>query len=86
MGAVAKSYMRKGLIIHEKMRKYLVIYEEAVSNICMTLQPFPSGFPYRRGKLFFLFYQCVRMIPSTSVLQLIGLLSSQNRFHFGQNI
>jgi hypothetical protein len=33
MGAVAKSYMRKGILIYEKMRKYLVIYEEAVSNI-----------------------------------------------------
>jgi hypothetical protein len=26
MGAVAKSYMRKGFLIHEEMRKYLVIY------------------------------------------------------------
>ncbi len=33
MGAVAKSYMRKGFLIYEKMRKYLVIYEEAVSHI-----------------------------------------------------
>jgi hypothetical protein len=31
MGAVAKSYMRKGFLIYEEMRKYLVIYEEAVS-------------------------------------------------------
>jgi hypothetical protein len=29
MGAVAKSY-RKGSLIYEKMRKYLVIFEEAV--------------------------------------------------------
>jgi hypothetical protein len=27
-GAVAKSYMRKRLLIYEKMRKYLVIHEE----------------------------------------------------------
>ncbi len=26
MGAVAKSYMRKGFLIYEEMRKYLVIY------------------------------------------------------------
>ncbi len=32
-GAVAKSYMRKGFLIYEEMRKYLTIYEEAVSNI-----------------------------------------------------
>jgi hypothetical protein len=31
MGAIAKSYMRKGFLIFEEMRKYLVIYEEAVS-------------------------------------------------------
>ncbi len=33
MGAVAKSYMRKGFLIFEEMRKYLVLYEEAVSHI-----------------------------------------------------
>jgi hypothetical protein len=34
MGAVAKSYMRKGFLIYEEMRKYLVVYEieEAVSH------------------------------------------------------
>jgi hypothetical protein len=26
MGSVAKSYMRQGFLIHEEMRKYLVIY------------------------------------------------------------
>jgi hypothetical protein len=26
MGAVARSYMRKGFLIYEEMRKYLVIY------------------------------------------------------------
>ncbi len=32
MGAVAKSYMRKGFLIYEEMRKCLFIYEEAVSH------------------------------------------------------
>jgi hypothetical protein len=32
-GAVAKSYMRKGFLRYEKMRKYFPIYEEAVSHI-----------------------------------------------------
>jgi hypothetical protein len=32
-GEVAKSYMRKGFLIHEELRKYLTIYEEAVSHI-----------------------------------------------------
>jgi hypothetical protein len=46
MGAIAKSYMRKGFLIFEEMRKYLVLYEEAVSHIGMTLQPLPYGYPY----------------------------------------
>ena len=32
-GAIAKSYMRKGFLKYEEMRKYLTIYEEAVSHI-----------------------------------------------------
>jgi hypothetical protein len=32
-GAVVKPYMRKGFLINEEMRKYLVILEEAVSPI-----------------------------------------------------
>ncbi len=30
MGSVAKSYIRKGFLIYEEMRKYFTIYEEAV--------------------------------------------------------
>jgi len=32
-GSVAKSYMRKGVLIYEEVRKYLTIYEEAVSHM-----------------------------------------------------
>jgi hypothetical protein len=32
MGAVAKSYMKKGFQIYEEMQKYLVIYDKAVSH------------------------------------------------------
>ncbi len=31
-GAVVKSYMGKGFLIYEEMRKYLTIYDEAVSH------------------------------------------------------
>ena len=31
--AVVKSYMRKGFLIYEEMRKYVPIYEEAASHI-----------------------------------------------------
>jgi hypothetical protein len=33
MGSFAKSYMMKGFLIYVEMRKYLTIYEEAVSHI-----------------------------------------------------
>ncbi len=33
MGSVAKSYMRKGFLIYEEMRKYLAISEKVVSHI-----------------------------------------------------
>ncbi len=33
MGSVAKTYMRKGFLIYEEMRQYLVIYGEAVSHV-----------------------------------------------------
>jgi hypothetical protein len=33
MGAVAKSYMRKGFLIYEEMLKYLVISEEAICHV-----------------------------------------------------
>jgi hypothetical protein len=32
MVAVARSYMRKGFLIYEENRKYLVIFEEADSH------------------------------------------------------
>jgi hypothetical protein len=35
-GAVAKSYMRKGFLIYEEMRKYLVTYEEATAPLWIT--------------------------------------------------
>ncbi len=44
IGAVTKSYMRKGVL--EEMRKYFVIFEEAVSHIFISLQPLPSRFPH----------------------------------------
>ncbi len=36
----AKSFMRKGSLIHEEMRKYLVIYEEAVVRYDFAPDPF----------------------------------------------
>ncbi len=54
-GAVAKSYIRKGFLIYEEMRKYFPISEEAVSHIWLCNC---SIMNFLWGKLDFLFYQC----------------------------
>jgi hypothetical protein len=43
MGSVAKSYMSKGFLINDEMRKYLTIYEEAVSHIWLIYENFFSS-------------------------------------------
>jgi hypothetical protein len=48
-GAVAKSYMRKGFLIHilnEDMRKYLTLYSMRRPLVIKTLQLLHSEFPY----------------------------------------
>ncbi len=55
-GAVAKSYMSKGFLIYEAMRKSLVINEEAV-KVKYDFATAPFWFPDIWGKFDFLFYQ-----------------------------
>ncbi len=38
IGSGAKSYMRKGFLIYEEVRKYLTIYQEAVSHKCSLVK------------------------------------------------
>jgi hypothetical protein len=58
MGVVAKSYMRKGFLIYEEKRKYLSIYEEAVSHIQYDFATAPFWISwYIWGKFDFLFFQ-----------------------------
>ncbi len=58
-GAVAKSYMRKGFLIYEEMRKNVPIYEDwGGCQSYMTLQLIHSEFPYIWGKFYFISYQC----------------------------
>jgi hypothetical protein len=53
MGAVAKSYMKKGFLIFEEMRKYLVIYEEAVGNIRLCNRSLLDFLIYEENFVFF---------------------------------
>jgi hypothetical protein len=49
MGAVAKSYMRKGFLMYEEIQKYLTIYESF-----MTLQQVLLNFLiYEENSIFF---------------------------------
>jgi hypothetical protein len=85
MGLVAKSYMRKGFLIYEEMRKYLTIYEDALESY-ITLQSIPSEFPYVRRKFDFLFYECMficyecQYFPTHTVQQNTCWLHAYKRF------
>ncbi len=52
-GAVAKSYMRKGLLIYEERRKYFPIYEEAVSHIWLCDCSIMNFLIYEENLIFF---------------------------------
>ncbi len=44
MGSGAKSYMRKGFLIYEEMRRFFPKYEETVRHIWLCLHPIPPNF------------------------------------------
>ncbi len=52
-GAVAKSYMRKGFLMYEEMRKYFPIYEEAVSHMWQTNCSILNFRTYEENFIFF---------------------------------
>jgi hypothetical protein len=58
MGSGAKSYMRKGFLRDEEMRKYLTIYEEAVTPLVICdFAPGPFCISLHMRKFYFLLYQ-----------------------------
>jgi hypothetical protein len=53
MGSVAKSYMRKGFLIYEEMRKkYLTLYEEAVGHILLCTRSLLNFLIYEENFIF----------------------------------
>jgi hypothetical protein len=58
MGAVTKSYMRKGFLIYEEMRKYLTIH---FLRRPLVIYEFVSS--YMR-KIEFSFYKCGRVLTT----------------------
>jgi hypothetical protein len=58
MGAVAKSYMRKGILIYEEMRKYLIIYKGTVGHLWLCNRSHLNFLIYEENLIFF-FYHCL---------------------------
>ncbi len=69
MGAVAKSYMRKGFLIYEEMRKYLVIYEKAVSHILLCNRLLLDFLVYEYNFVFFFISVEVQYVPNFDSLR-----------------
>jgi hypothetical protein len=46
MGSGAKSYMRNGFLIYEKMGKYFTIYSMRRPLVIYDFAPDPSEYPY----------------------------------------
>jgi hypothetical protein len=59
--------------MYEEMRKYLVIYGEAVSHLYMTLHPIPSKFPYLMRKILFSFLTVQSIGGSVKVSAVVGV-------------
>ncbi len=53
MGAVAKSYMRKGFLIYQEMRKYLTMYEEAGCHIWLCNRSHLNFLIYEENFIFY---------------------------------
>ena len=53
---VAKSYMRKGFLINEEMRKYFPIYEKAISHLLLCTCSILNFLIYSMRKIFILFF------------------------------
>ncbi len=54
MGSGAKSYIRKGFLIYEEMRKFFPIYEEAVSHIWLCTRSLWISLYMRKILFYFL--------------------------------
>ncbi len=92
-GAVATSYMRKGFLIYEEMRKYFTIYEAAVSHVWLCNCSIPKFLIYE-DKFDFLFYQCttvylyvaISMTVSPSVISSCFFLGSTFFLNISSNV
>jgi hypothetical protein len=65
MGAVAKSYTRKGFLIYEEMRKYLVIYRRLLVTYNFATAPFWVSLYVR--KFSFLFISASSLLHTMTV-------------------
>jgi hypothetical protein len=60
MGSGAKSYMSKGFLKYEEMRKFFPIYEEAVITIVIyDFAPFPLNFLINKENFILFFISAI---------------------------
>jgi hypothetical protein len=78
MVSFANSYVMKGFLIYEEMRKYLVIYEDAVSHIWLCNCSRLNFLIYEENFLLF-FYQCADLWSCLSLEEDILFLSLPRR-------
>ncbi len=63
MGSGAKSYMRKGFLIYEEMRKFFPMYEEAISHISFCTRSLLISF-FMKNILFSFLSVCFHSIKN----------------------
>ncbi len=80
MGSGAKSYMRKGFLSCEEMRKYLTLYEETVSHIWLCNRFFLNFFICQENFIFFFISDISKKIFALLFACLFGICC-ENKNH-----
>ncbi len=80
MGAVSKSYVMKGFLINEEMRKYLVNFGEAVSHIWLWKRFRPDFLIYEENLISFFI-----SVPSFRFLSAAGTDNHGTIFFFKED-
>ncbi len=85
MGSVAKSYMRKGFLIYEEVRKYLAVYEEANSHIWLCNRSLLNFLIFEENLIiFFISARCSRqfryLFSSNRIFSTVSLENASSRW------
>jgi len=75
MGQVAKSYMSKGFLVYEEIRKYLTTYEEAVSHIYLCNRPLLNFIIFEENFILFSISVLLYLCTNSGGIRRIALAS-----------